>query len=243
MTVHEPVLAPPARPERGVHFPMERGLGELLGRPQGTHRGALSSSPWEQLGIWQRVGRARTDVTLPAGTDVLLDLSPAAVVDLVELTTLQPDDLQVLDLSDTPLRDADLRHVVHLTGLQALHLGGTGVGDAAVDAVLGLGGLEELSLAGTRVSDAGLAGLAQLPRLRDLDLADTGITDAGVARLGRLTQLRRLRLTNTAVTDAGLLPLLHLHLRHLDLCGTQVSFLGLVRLKQVLTGCMITRLG
>lgn len=67
--------------------------------------------------------------------------------------------LRELDLANTRVTDAGLRHLEKVPSL------------------------ETLDLTGTQVTDAGLRQLARLPGLRYLDLCQTRVTSEGVARL------------------------------------------------------------
>jgi len=139
-----------------------------------------------------------------------------------------------VNLSGTPISDADLLRLSGLGGLRRLWLGGTAITDIGLTILNDFGSLEELSLAHTGVTDAGLPLLAFLPRLRKLSLEGTRITDAGIefwaecahpyipfrledlslartqvgdralAALSRFSRLRVLDLKFTAVTDGGL---------------------------------------
>jgi hypothetical protein len=102
------------------------------------------------------------------------DVTAAAIAQVGGLTSLK-----ALDLSETPLSDADL------AGLSGLHR------------------LKGLSLSGTQITDAGLAHVGRLTRLEVLWLGDTQVSDAGLAHLSNLSNLGDLYLYTTDVTERG----------------------------------------
>ena len=112
-------------------------------------------------------------------------------------------DVRYVDLSETQVTDAGLKHLRGLTQLQVLTLDSTQVTDAGLEHLRGLTQLRELQLANTQVTDAGLEHLRGLTQLGLLDLGRTQGTDAGLEHLKGLTQLRNLYLANTQVSDAG----------------------------------------
>ena len=108
-----------------------------------------------------------------------------------------------LDLTQTEIADAGLKHLEGLTDLQSLSLGDR-VTDTGLEHLKGSAQLHMLSLRATKVTDAGLANLKALRQLQWLDLAETTVTDAGLEQLKGLTRLQSLDLRGTEVTDAGL---------------------------------------
>lgn len=84
-----------------------------------------------------------------------------------------------------------------------LDLSGTPVSDADLANLEGLKNLKRLSLARCPVTDAGLAHLKTLDQLESLNLFGTGVTDAGLANLNGLKNLKRLYVFETKVTEAG----------------------------------------
>jgi len=79
----------------------------------------------------------------------------------------------------------------------------TSPADADLEHVVKLTGLRELDLLGRQVTDAGLEHLKGLPGLRGLFVQSPQITDAGLEHLKSLTALQELKLA-TKVTDASL---------------------------------------
>lgn len=85
----------------------------------------------------------------------------------------------ILDLSNTPITDAGLEHLLAFHDLQMLWL------------------------SGTRVTDEGMRDVGRIVSLQDLWLCDTDITDSGLDSLKSLRYLETLAVVNTAVTRAG----------------------------------------
>ncbi len=106
---------------RVLEFPRDESLGTLFLR----RKGAPDREPWE------RVGAARGKIGIPPNQDVRVQVQ----VDNIEaFTALEPDDIQVLSLWNTNVRDRDLEAIKHLTGLRELDIRQTrvspdGVGD------------------------------------------------------------------------------------------------------------------
>jgi hypothetical protein len=133
-----------------------------------------------------------------------------------------------LNVDDTQVTDAGLRHLKGLNQLVILDLGGTRVTDAGMKSLRALSRLECLWLDRTRVTDAGLQNLKTLPQLQMLEFDGTRVTDAGLEYLKPLSQLQALSLGNTKVTGAGLRHLTGLKgLQTLYIPGTQVTDAGL----------------
>ena len=89
----------------------------------------------------------------------------------------------LVDLHNTQVTDAGLRHLEGLSKLQKVSLNDTKVTDAGLEHLKGLTSLETLDLANTRVTDAGLEHLKRLTKLQSLNLVNTRVTDAGVKKL------------------------------------------------------------
>jgi hypothetical protein len=91
--------------------------------------------------------------------------------------------MQLLDLTDTDVTDADLRYVRDLTELRTLYLHGTKVGDDGVVHLRSLEKLRIVSLNGTEVTDAAIEHLCGLAELTYVSLERTQVTPEGVAKL------------------------------------------------------------
>lgn len=128
--------------------------------------------------------------------------------ELALLGEFNADRFQVLNLCRTPVGDADLHHVIKLTGLRALYLQETQVTDEGLAQLTALQRLQVLDLSHTQVTDAGLAHLQVLPRLGRLSLARTRVTDAGIVHLKSLRMLQVLHIEGTRVSADGIANLL-----------------------------------
>ena len=85
-----------------------------------------------------------------------------------------------LDLRETKITDAGLRHLEGLSQLQRLYL------------------------FHVSVTDAGMESLAKLSQLNDLEVSNTKVSQSGLEKLKGLTHIRKLGLGTIAVSDAGL---------------------------------------
>ena len=108
-----------------------------------------------------------------------------------------------VDLSRTPVTDADLDLLRPLAQLRAINLSGTAITDRGLAALRDCRSLKKLNLNLTKVSDAGLASLVDLPELEELYLIETALTDASVPDLQRLNHLKQLVLLRTSISPAA----------------------------------------
>jgi Leucine-rich repeat (LRR) protein len=166
--------------------------------------------------------------------------------------------LREIDLSRTPVTDAQLSYLGSLASLKKLNLESTEAGDLGMSAVARLAGLEQINLSHTLVTDKGLAALAPLsklrrlwinnnthltgkglpllPELEELELSGTSLDDAGLERAARIPGLRALRAAYSNISDTGLKHLAALpQLRSLDLTSTDILDAGLAALKPLVT--------
>lgn len=140
------------------------------------------------------------------------------------------DQLEVLDLTDTPTSDTDLRLLAKLSNLRELYMNRTLITDAGLELLADRPTLEVLAAADTRISGRGLGSLAKLPRLQRLALS-VDLT-ADTLRGAQLPQtLAHLHLVNALVTDGGLEHLLTCRqLVSLELAGCNLRQANLQRL-------------
>ncbi len=106
-----------------------------------------------------------------------------------------------LDLSFEPLADAQAQNLRFLTGLRELDLNNTHVSDATLRHLASTP-LEVLNLRKTRVTNAGMANLPT--SLRTLDISGNPLGDPAVRSLVNLTNLKLLDLQGTRITHVGL---------------------------------------
>jgi hypothetical protein len=150
-----------------------------------------------------------------------------------------------LDLSNTGLTDASLRHLGSLPHIHDLSLGNVDprldphgpnlpqnqFTDAGLVHLKGLTSLQGLHLGGLPVTDAGLETIKDLPNLGGLYLDRTRVSGPGLGRLKSLPGLAVLYFDGSNVTDEGLA-----HLKG----ATNLQFLSLVKVP--LTGRGLTPL-
>lgn len=143
--------------------------------------------------------------------------------------------LKDLDLDDTGLHDADLRHLSALREVESLSLSENSIQGEGLGHLQGLGKLRALYLNDTPIDDSGLMQLPPLPNLRELVLQNTSsLLGPGLAAVGHLTSLEELWLRNSNVDNDGLKYLSGLtRLRILSLPGTRVGHGGFEAVKNL----------
>ncbi len=105
----------------------------------------------------------------------------------------------------TSIEDADLEILADLPELQELCVSNVPISDAGLQHVLKLHSLEVLELANTAVQ--GTDSIRNLAKLKCLMLNNTAVTDDGIKHLASLKNLRRLALGDTRITDQAILEL------------------------------------
>ena len=150
------------------------------------------------------------------------------------------DALVSLDLSNTPINDADVEGLKSLRALQELSLADTRITDGGLAHLREMTALQRLVLDGTAIRGSGLIHLQELPVLVELRIGCPGLTGLFLVELARLKKLERLSLAKSNFSDEGVQDLVPLtRLRELDLEGTQVSTAGIAKLKAALPQCRI----
>ncbi len=96
---------------RIIRFPADRSMGTLYIPAPSGH--------WEEE---EDLGEARGDVRVPAAKPVGLRVSDEAATDLSPLATLEPNDLQEINLSCRHMNEDQLIHLRGLTGLTYITL-------------------------------------------------------------------------------------------------------------------------
>ena len=91
------------------------------------------------------------------------------------------DQLVWLNLSHTPVTDAQLEGISKLSNLRVLYLNNTDISDAGVTKLAPLSELRFLSLVGTKITDASIQTFGKLSNLSDLFVFQTKLTDKGIA--------------------------------------------------------------
>lgn len=185
-----------------LHIPVIVARGNLdrplclIGERGGTVIVESDRAPWPLQVLGNSYGRLfdRVDAVCLGGT--------RAADDDLALVARIPH-LRGLDLHDTSITDAGIRHLVGTVSLAMLSLRNTDVTDSALQSINGLRALESLDLRDTRVSSGGLHHLRALVRLRELYLDRTQVDDAGIADLECLGTLEVVSLRDCRVTSVG----------------------------------------
>lgn len=126
--------------------------------------------------------------------------------------------LEELDLSDTSVSGAGLRHLSKMKQLQSLDISYSGLQDPV------LGNMAVLCT-WIRMTDGVLCHAA-------------GVTDEGLHHLSVLTSLTRLNADNRTISDEGARLLASLvSLQHLDLFGAKITDSGCVHLRRAPGPC------
>jgi serine/threonine protein kinase/Leucine-rich repeat (LRR) protein len=201
---------------RLLYFPADRSLGTIYVRDAGLRWDYPLS--WTD---WTESTPARGMVTIPAGKDARLDVSPEGAKDLSPLASLAPDDLKCVRFETGRADDLGLKCIGRLAGLKALHATVNHITDAGMVHCAGLTNLLDLHLQGAKITDRSLEVISHFTALEHLCLDFTAITDAGLPHLGKLGSLKDLSVMQTPLTGAGLGHLnLLTNLVALYLCGT-----------------------
>lgn len=153
------------------------------------------------------------------------DLSTADVDILSRLPSLE-----LLNLAECRLRNANLRAWGDLAALKGLFVWGCDLDDDQLAFVARLPRVQFVEITKSSFGDAGLAHLRGLP-LRRLDISETKVTDAGLAHLSGMQTLERLFANGTQIRGPGLEQLSGLPaLTSLELRQTPIAAEGLEHL-------------
>ena len=211
---------------RIVQFPRERSMGHL-----GLYDRVKD--------VYQALGEARGDVTVPLGIDLsLIVYSQDFPLDLSPLALLGPDDLQSLVLWDRVWEE--ITEEITETEYEPAQLWGieytAAVFDWYLEHIKQLKFLRALWLIlCNEITDAGLAHVGELTALKELWLGTPQITDAGLVCLKNLAEVERLTLRGcNSISNAGLVHIIALKtLQRLELDGTLINGVGLSYLRQL----------
>lgn len=181
---------------------------------------------------WRRFGEARGNVSVPAGIEVRFRINRDTAKDLSFMSELWPNDLQVLSLANSPVRDNQLHYLSHLSGLHTLNLWATSVTFCGFKYLQRLHGLKHLAYSpadihngGTCSEGDGLTVLRSLVNLETLYLYAGQTLTKALAFIEDLPQLRVLQLVNASSLDsAGIEQLSKISsLRRLGLPGASIQ--------------------
>ena len=88
-----------------------------------------------------------------------------------------------LNLYDSSIDDAGVRHLEPIAKMKWLNLDKTSVTDAALVSVAKMSHLEFLHVGSTKISDEGLMALGELKQLKEVVATQTMVTESGVRDL------------------------------------------------------------
>ncbi len=109
-----------------------------------------------------------------------------------------------VDLDGPEVTDASLERLASFPRLRHLYLGNTHVSSDGLRHLASMAKLERIVIKSNQLDHVGLGHLARLPNLTDLEIHfSPQVTDGAVAALEGATQLRRLWLYETQVTEIG----------------------------------------
>lgn len=141
---------------------------------------------------------------LPCLEELILDscvVSDWTIAHLAE-NDVTPN-LTSLDLSDTDLSDAGMRHISKFTKLKRLSLFYCNVSNSGLRHIAELTCLESLNLDSRDIGDEGLYHLRHLKNLKALDIFSGRITDSGCAMISKVESLESLELCGGLIGDLG----------------------------------------
>lgn len=98
--------------------------------PDKLYLGDVYTRPAESFGRWEELGKARGEVEIPAGEEVLLSIRLSGISFLAEVP---PDAVHTLRLTNPEIGNDDLVHLQHLKGLQYLVLEDTAVTSSGLE--------------------------------------------------------------------------------------------------------------
>ncbi|HEY9680944.1 MAG TPA: hypothetical protein V6C86_05115 [Oculatellaceae cyanobacterium] len=201
---------------------------------------------------------AKGDIHLPAGTQVRLKLSYAAVEKTNTLLNIAPESVvsmdcrsldnltdetlkylahfssvRVLTLDETDVTTKGLQHLVNMKDLERLSLARTLVDEKSLPIISSYTKLRSLCLANNNFQHASLSKLSSLKNLGEFDIQSAGLTDLSLRGLSGFENLRKINLChNLNLTDECLLDLRKLpKLKRLEVTDTKITATGLLKLK------------
>lgn len=151
---------------------------------------------------------------------------------LVRLLAYFPD-LDLLDLSGSPLVDSDFDVFGRMRKLRLLSLGACPVEARQLDRLASCDRLRALELANVQADQALINAIGRLKQLERVNLNGSRLAGLDLSPLCQLTNLRQLLLDQTEVTDAEIATLSGLaKLDELSLSGNNVSEEAISRLRE-----------
>jgi hypothetical protein len=149
--------------------------------------------------------------------------------------------LHFLDLTGTPLEDADIAHIAAIPGVNQVYVARTGISDAALSGLSQIPNLSFVCIDATQATPQGIAGLAQCPKLQLVTVFDAD--NESVRQVSQLDGLWGLTLVGEDIT-AGCLPALKQMqgLKELSLYDSNLTMEELDDLQQALPGCTVQQM-
>lgn len=171
--------------------------------------------------------------------DVDFSGKPFGDADLAKLVPLlnQLSATDQLNLANTQVTDAGLKHLQSLHYLDELCLDGCAIQGTGLQYLAHMGRNNRysnvvLSLKDTSVDDTAISGLRECAELNELILANCPVTGSGFVHLRGLDKLHRLMLPRCPIVDASLPYIAEMEeLMVVNLSGTQVTGAGLSALR------------
>ncbi len=238
----ESSIAETPKPERIIHFPKDRSLGKLYICDINKYERFCYWFHWAWVEFGDYFCEAKGDISVPAGTKLILTSSFNDIRDFSPLSDLRPDDLYGINISMSPgdapsadVSDKAMLYITKLTGLKFLFLYTTNITDKGMKNIINLKSLEVLHLPDP-ATDISMAYVGELISLKKLFLKESGslITDAGLKHVAKLKNLEEICLCGNDMGDNGLVYIKDLpKLEYLCIKGKNFSDRGMVHIKNM----------
>ncbi len=131
--------------------------------------------------------------------------------------------LKRLSMRGSAMTDRGLEEIKHMENLEYLNLANTPITDNGLVQIIGLNKLKELDLSGDQVGSTAAYIIAKWPNLQVLSLNKTLVTDSIVIFLGQNKALKSLSVVDCKIGDAAIKGLSKSTLKELHLDGTLVT--------------------
>lgn len=149
--------------------------------------------------------------------------------------------LHFLDLTGTPLEDADVARIAAIPGVNQVYVARTGISGAALAGLAQLPNLTHVCIDATQATPEAIAGLATSPTLQLATVFDAD--DESVRQVTQLKGLWGLTLVGEDITAASLPALKKLQgLKELSLYDSNLTVEELDDLRQALPGCTVQQM-
>lgn len=184
-------------PERTIVFPKESIGGYAITHPQKV------AADFDT--VIESKGKAQGVVHKPAGK--VLKFAPfyEPSEKYKKLSSLKPDDIDIIDVSGGEFKNDDLKYLSKLTGVCELDVSDTEFGDAGAKWISQMTGLRVVVIQTTNLTYDGLNSLTHLPNLKVLRLAQNSALDDRCAKLlPHFKTVINLDIAMTRIKDTGL---------------------------------------